>query len=232
MNKLSTDNKVMLEIVAAKLNDLLDDFVFLGGATTGLFLTDPAVDEPRPTIDVDVIVEVHSRVAYNRIGEKLRGLGFSEDSNSNVTCRWKTGKIILDVMPTNEEILGFSNRWYMQAIQESTFAELSEKTKIRIVTPQYYLATKIEAFLDRGNNNFSEGKDLEDIISLVEGRPELVDEISNSNAELKKFVAETFKEFLSEREFLDYLPGHLTQDETANERAPIILRRFGSISKL
>jgi hypothetical protein len=156
----------------------------------------------------------------------------SLDGDSNVTCRWKTGKIILDVMPTDEKILGFSNRWYMQAIKDSIFAAITESIKIRVVTPQHFLATKIEAFLGRGNNDFKESKDLEDIISLIEGRPEIIDELKICNNDLKRFIADNFKNFLSESEFIDYLPGHLTQDETANERAQIVLGRFISISKL
>ena len=47
----------LLELAAAALGELRDEVVFVGGATVGLWITDPAAPPPRPTVDVDVIVE-------------------------------------------------------------------------------------------------------------------------------------------------------------------------------
>jgi len=66
--------------------------------------------EPRATTDVDVIVVVDSLSDYYRLSERLRGQGFREDPLSRVICRWRHGPLILDAMPTDESILGFSNR--------------------------------------------------------------------------------------------------------------------------
>ena len=46
--------------VASQLGELAQEVVFAGGAATGLLVTDPAIPDVRPTIDVDVIVEVIS----------------------------------------------------------------------------------------------------------------------------------------------------------------------------
>jgi hypothetical protein len=43
----------MLEVIAGGLQDLLDEVVFVGGATVALYATDPAAPEARPTDDVD-----------------------------------------------------------------------------------------------------------------------------------------------------------------------------------
>ena len=53
-----------IRIVAERLGDLRDEVVFLGGATVGLLITDPATTTVRPTKDVDVIVEVGSYSKY------------------------------------------------------------------------------------------------------------------------------------------------------------------------
>lgn len=45
-----------LRLAAIELEPFLDRVVFLGGCTTGLFITDPAAGDIRPTKDVDVIV--------------------------------------------------------------------------------------------------------------------------------------------------------------------------------
>lgn len=92
---------------------LLDRLVFVGGCATALLITDPGATEVRPTFDVDAIVEICSYGEYQGLSEKLRDLGFAEDFAPGAPiCRWKCGNIQLDVMPTDESILGFSSRWY------------------------------------------------------------------------------------------------------------------------
>jgi len=76
-----------------------------------LWLSDPAAPAARATDDVDVISAITTRPDYYRLGERLRERGFSEASDSPVICRWQhleTG-LLLDVMPQEESVLGFSN---------------------------------------------------------------------------------------------------------------------------
>ena len=105
----------MIRHVAERLGDTLKNVVFLGGAATGLLLTDAAAPEVRPTDDVDVIVAVSSHADYYRLEETLRGLGFTHVRE--VICRWNVAGVLVDVMPTDEAILGFSNRWYPGALE-------------------------------------------------------------------------------------------------------------------
>lgn len=56
-NNVKLANLRMLEFVASKLGDIRNDVVFLGGCTTGLFLSDPYVPDIRYTLDVDCIVD-------------------------------------------------------------------------------------------------------------------------------------------------------------------------------
>lgn len=110
-----------LRTVAEQLGALRRDVVFLGGATLELFITDPAAGAPRPTRDVDVIIELVSYAEYVQLQERLRELGFQEDSSPGAPlCRWETRGIKVDVMPTREDILGFTNRWYDAAMREAS----------------------------------------------------------------------------------------------------------------
>ena len=107
-----------VRIVADRLGDLRDEVVFLGGATVGLLITDPAAAAVRPTKDVDVIVEVATWGEYAPLQDRLREHGFTEDTEEGAPlCRWVIEGIKVDVMPTNEAILGFSNRWYSPAMK-------------------------------------------------------------------------------------------------------------------
>ena len=64
---------LLLEAVARQLDDdLLRDFVFIGGAVAGLLITDSAAPAIRATEDVDLIVQVATLADYHRV--EARGL--------------------------------------------------------------------------------------------------------------------------------------------------------------
>lgn len=170
----------LLERAAAALDDLIHDVVFVGGATVTLWITDPAAPAPRPTKDVDVVVEVFSRPELHRFEARLRDVGFREDTDSGVICRWLHGRtaddeLILDVMATDAAIMGFENRWQALAIPHAEERELPSGARIRAVTPPYLLTTKLEAFKGRGDGDHLGSRDLEDVVLLVDGRASTVD---------------------------------------------------------
>jgi hypothetical protein len=56
-------------------------------------------------------------------------------------------------------------------------------------TPVYFLATKLEAFLGRGNEDYSGSHDLEDLIAVIDGRTEIVNEVRSASSEVRSFIA-------------------------------------------
>lgn len=99
------------------MDELLPQVVFIGGCTTGLFLTDDFTKEQvRYTDDVDLIVHVGSYSDWTRLAERLRQLGFRESMEQDVICTMMLGQLKVDFMPDNADILGFSNRWYRDAM--------------------------------------------------------------------------------------------------------------------
>jgi len=137
------------------LGPLADEMVFLGGCSTGLLLTDPAAPPIRVTQDVDAIVEAASLAEYYHLADSLRERGFTEDNSSEAPiCRWRAKGVILDVMPTNPEILGFGNSWFSPAVAAAVPIELYPGRLIWMVTAPYFLATKLEAFDGRGNEDY------------------------------------------------------------------------------
>jgi hypothetical protein len=118
-NSVGQANIRMLEFVAIKLRKVCNDVVFLGGCTTGLFVTDPQFPDVRYTLEVDCIVDVISLKEYHQLEKRLTRQGFKKSLSEEVICRWFYDDVILDVMPTDEKILGFSNRWYKEAIASS-----------------------------------------------------------------------------------------------------------------
>ena len=231
MNRAVEANLAMIRHVATRLGHLRDRVVFLGGAATALLITDDAAPDVRVTVDVDVIVEIASRGDYYRLAESLRVAGFSEDMREGApVCRWLVDGIAVDVMPTDAGILGFSNQWYQQALKHAEVRQISDDMAIRLVTAPYFLATKIDAFQNRGADDFIASHDMEDIITLLDGRPEIVEEIKTAPEDVNKYLTRKFEEFLNNRSFLDALPGHLFPDSASQQRVPILMDRIRAVT--
>ena len=103
---MKSPNLDILITAVRLLGSIADEMVFVGGCATGLLLTDPAAPSIRVTEDVDAIVEATTLRKYYHLSESLRECGFVEDMTLDVPiCRWRTKGVVLDVMPTNPEIL-------------------------------------------------------------------------------------------------------------------------------
>ena len=223
----------MIKKAAEKLGPLRPKVAFLGGSATGFHITDKAGPEIRATKDVDIIVEVASRVDFHQLEKTLRELGFIQKiQEEDPICRWYIDDVIVDFMPTDENILGFSNRWYLPAIKNSATIELEPNFEIRLVTAPYFLATKLEAFFGRGKGDYLVSHDMEDIINLINGRVEIIEEIKNSEADLKEFIISTLQSFSDDDLFLEALPGHLLPDQASQGRRSIILERIKKIAAI
>ena len=230
---MADPNLRLLKQAAKLLIPVLDELVFVGGCTTGLFISDEGAGDVRPTIDVDAITEITSYADYASFSERLRKLGFTEDTSEDAPlCRWLHGDTRLDVMPLDETILGFSNRWYEAALGSAQEYQLEADLKIRIVTAPYFCATKIEAFRGRGNGDYLASHDLEDLITLVDGRPELLSELRSSPADVRSYIAGAVGQMLTTDEFIDALPGYLLPDAASQGRISIVLERLTDISTL
>ena len=233
MVQSANPNIEILEESLVRLGPLAGDVVFLGGCATGLLLTDPAAPPLRVTMDVDVIVEVGSLAGYHRFGERLKSLGFVEDTGPEAPiCRWIAGRIVLDIMPTDPEILGFGNIWFARAFEAAQEINLPSRKKLRLLPAAYFLATKLEAFDHRGGGDFLLSRDVEDVVAVLDGRPEIVDEVREADAELRIYLGKRFRELLKNQSFIDALPGHLPPDAASQARARLILERMHELSEI
>lgn len=227
-------NVAMMELVAERLGEALrEDLVFVGGAVVGLLITDPAHPTIRPTEDVDLIFHAAARAEYQRVEEVLRGRGFVNDIRVDAPiCRWRVGAVTVDVMPTLEDILGFSNRWYPLALETADKVSLPSGLDIRLVTAPIFLATKFEAFTHRGSNDYLFSHDLGDLISVIDGRDELVGECRNQDAALKDYLGERVRALLATPAFREALPGHLPGDAASQARLPDLEDKLRLLAEL
>lgn len=203
--------------------------VFIGGATTGLYLTDPAAPPVRSTIDVDIIVDVASYAEYSGpLLEALEKLGARVDATEDAPlCRWMLEGVPVDIMTPDERVLGFTNRWYSSVLEHPRPYRLRDGTEIFVTTAPLFLATKVEAFRGRGQDDVLSSKDIEDIIIICEGRAEIVEEVRAAEPELRKFLQEACAALLGHRDFTYAIEGTVEEG-----RAEEVLERIRFVAEL
>lgn len=217
---------ILVPVVIA-LGELCDSLVFVGGCASGLLITAERAQRVRPTKDVDVITEVASVKDYHAVERLFERRGFQHDVSEDAPiCRWIKDGILVDLMPSEEGVLGFHNRWYPLAVRSAERVRLPDGQEINLVTPPVFIASKIEAFKDRGNNDFLASHDLEDVISVIDGRDELPAEVKTSDESLKQYIGEQLRGLLETPAFQDALPGYLPGDAASQARLPEVIDKL------
>jgi predicted nucleotidyltransferase len=206
--------------------------VFVGGQVAELLVTDPAAVRVRPTDDVDVVVPVTTRTAYRALQQRLMTLGFMPDTRAGApVCRMRTADdLILDVMPLDEAILGFSNRWYPYALASATALTLEPGLDVHIASAAAFLAMKWETFASRGAADPMSSHDLEDLITIVAGRAEIVDEVHAAPDEVRHFIHEQTAAFLGAEWAPALLEGNLPDARRVPGLMDAVLRRFQQLT--
>jgi hypothetical protein len=128
-------------------------------------------------------------------------------------------------------ILGFGNRWYKPAIKAARRMEVAG-LRVQVITPPFFVATKFEAFHERGENDMVSSHDLEDIVTVVDGRPEIIDDVRAAQLDVQGFIASEIDQLLRSASFLYALPGFLSPDSASQARLPILSRRLQALAAL
>jgi len=199
-------NITRIKSVYHSLGELREKVVFVGGATVSLYV-DSNTEEIRPTDDIDIVVEIFTHQEYSALDEQLRKLGFVNDQTTRVICRYTIQGLIVDVMPTQSEALGFSNKWYQPAFKNSIQYNLGDE-KIRIFSPPFFIASKLEAFLHRGKNDGRTSTDFEDIVFLLENRSTIWKELDDAETTLTIYLKETFRKLMQNDNFEEWVDCH------------------------
>lgn len=140
--------------------------------------------------------------------------------------RWFWQRMQLDLVPLDERVLGFANRWYRAGFDAAVQTEVAPGLVLRHLSAPYFLATKFEAFYDRGRNDVYTSHDLEDILIVIEGRAELVQELSKAATDVRQHVVECVAELLANPDFNNALAGLLSQPD----REPLVRARLQQLT--
>jgi hypothetical protein len=227
-----------MRTVARRLAPLNIRYAFLGGAIVPLLLDHPALIDFRPTKDVDAVVRILEMAAYNELEGHLKQAGFrnaSEEIDRDAPLfRWEIDGCLLDLMPSSPDVLKLPSRWFTDALDHSIPRDLGEGVSAHVITAPYFIAMKLAAFQDRGEGDHQASHDLEDIVTLIDGRAGIAAEIEKCDPSLRQFLAISIRELLSDRRFLEALPGHFPSDSVsiASFRERITRERMLAIATL
>jgi hypothetical protein len=95
----------------------------------------------------------------------------------------------------------------------------------------YFIATKLEAFYGRGHGDYM-SHDMEDIVNVIDGRPEITREIAQQRGAVAAYLRNEFDELISDNLFLQALPLHFLPNSLEQQRVPLLLARLREIAGL
>jgi len=203
-----TINKALVKEVANALRELKEIMVFVGGATISLYTDDEAAQEIRPTSDIDMTIKLaHNYAEWVKINQRLSELGFHPDPEGHAICSYKYNDISVDIMPSESGHMGEANKWYKIGFKNLQTITIDNE-EISILTAPCFLATKFEAFNDRGTD-YRTSHDFEDIIYVIDNRTTIVEEIENDEKEIRDFIKQELNKILESSNTYEILSCHI-----------------------
>jgi hypothetical protein len=224
-----TINIAVVAEVAEALKDLKDQMVFVGGAVVSLYTDDVAADEIRPTADIDMTLNVVNLSNWLVLQEKLASLGFHPDPFGHALCSYKFKNIPVDIMPAEDGPLGPANKWYKLGF-DNLWTVKAKEEDIKILPAPCYLATKFEAFKDRGTD-YRTSHDFEDIIYIIDNRTSIVEEVKNTLPEIRSYLQSQLLKLEKNISYDEILSAHIHPLIIA-DRAPIVKEKINQIVSL
>lgn len=227
---MQNTNIEQLQEIAEAMQDLNERLVYVGGVVTGLYATTPLAKEPRPTTDVDCVVNTISYGEHVAFEELLRAKQFKNDQTPGAPlCRWIYNGEKVDVMPMSENALLFGNPWYMPGYSKRKPNTLPSGKTIYILSVGYYIASKINALLLRGGNDWRGAKDFEDIVYVLNYCTDIIEEFKTEDADVQSFVSKQLAAMLKRRNLKEEIECALSYDET--DRIDTVLKTMKSIAE-
>ena len=223
-------NNERLQEIAVAMQELNARLVYVGGAMSGAYATDPIAPEPRTTTDVDCVVDTNTYSEHAAFEELLREKHFQNDSDSvpPIICRWVYNGEKVDVMSMNEHSLSFGNRWYKLGFEHREFYKLPSGQIIYRLPVTYYLATKIDTLNSRGGNDWRGAKDFEDIVYVLNYCVEILDNFKSETGIVKNYLIWQFGDMLRRPNLTEEIECAISYDEI--ERTDIILETMRTIA--
>lgn len=145
-----------------------------------------------------------------------------------MNCRFRYEDLKIDVMSTQSVGWAPSNPWFAKGFEKAITKTL-DKVIIKVLPLPYFVATKMEAFFDRGIKDIYASHDLEDIAYLFNYTTNIDEQILASEKEVKQFLIKKLNICKNDKTILTAIRGSLYFDQ-ADERMEIIQERIQNIT--
>jgi hypothetical protein len=173
--------------------------VFAGGCAMALYASDEKAQRA-PAQWLDVIANSQTEMEYGGLCVALRESGFMEVQGPEGRSRWIFGPLEVHVWNVESRYSPFSSRFIQEAFKAPRRYPLDGE-KLKILHPAYLLALKLEAFQLRGMNNFQSSIDLDDLIYVINARPELPFDLKLTTAPIRSFITKGLAELKTKQNF-------------------------------
>ncbi|GAB4518951.1 MAG: hypothetical protein Tsb004_29780 [Allomuricauda sp.] len=228
MLKNTLINRAATKKIATALGDLNDSVVYVGGAVVSLYIDDMAAEDIRPTKDLDLTFQLASFAELEELRVQLTEKGFTQSADDNVNCRFRYEDLKIDVMSTQSVGWAPSNPWFAKGFEKAITKSL-DGVNIKVLPLPYFLATKMEAFFDRGIKDVYASHDLEDITYLLNYTTTIDEQIIAAENDVKPYLIKKLTTFKKDKTILTAIRGSLYYDQ-ADERMEIIQERIQKIT--
>jgi len=221
-------NLKAVEKVALALGEINKDVIYVGGAVVSLYATEDGAEQPRPTKDIDISVQISTYVQMERLRETLASKKIYPAPTEGVLYRYTYEGILIDFIPYEETLLGPTNSWLKPGFEKAYPVKIGD-CEIRILPVPLFLATKWEAYKSRGNDPRT-SHDFEDIIYLINNNLNLVEDIKQAQKDVQGFLKEMSNEILNHTSTNEIIECHINP-YTALERREIVIDKLNEILK-
>lgn len=226
--KNNTINRGVIKKIALALGELNSSVVYVGGATVGLYINDPAADDVRPTMDIDISLSLVSLTELENIRNNLINKGFKQSHEDNVICRFRYEDVIVDFMNTTPLGWAPGNRWFGSGFLNKELIKIEDQNIFVLPLP-YFIASKIDAYYDRGANEPRMSSDFEDIIYIIDNNTNFVNEIMSAEKDVQYFIQNELKTFLEDKSKQEAVLGNLFY-QTREERYKLFIDKIKAIT--
>lgn len=229
MLKNQTINLKAVEKVAISLEELNKDVVYVGGAVVSIYVTDKGAEQPRPTKDIDIAVQISTYAQMDALREKLALKNIYPAPSEKVMYRYSLEDILIDFIPYKETPLGPTNSWLKSGFERAYPVPIG-KIEIKVLPVSLFLATKWEAFKSRGNDPRT-SHDFEDIIYILDNNKEIVRDVVNANEDVQYFLKKMSHEILNHHSTNEIIECHINPFTVA-ERKEIVIKKLHEIHSI
>jgi predicted nucleotidyltransferase len=226
MLKNQTINIQVVKKVAIALEELNKDVIYVGGAVVSLYVTDEGAEQPRPTKDIDISVQISTYEQMNELREKLALKKIYPATFEKVMYRYSFEDVLIDFIPFEETSLGPTNSWLKPGFEKSYPVNIGD-LEIKILPVSLFLATKWEAFKSRGRNPRT-SHDFEDIIYIMDNNKEVVEDVRNANKDVQDFLKQMSNEILNHPSRNEIIECHINPF-SVDERREIVIEKLNEI---